>query len=296
VRGAARNAPIAIAKFRAIDPLNPTAPYTNPTDIEPLERVYFDGRDSYDPIEPTNPARIAAYQWEVVEYPSGANPADFQHQGQTSSLYSFWLPLAGHYEVKLTVWNTDGLQSGDTESAHLAFDCIPGDAIHVQLVWDNATNDQDLHLTYANQDDRVCNQPWDCHWLNRRPVWFSGYAAGSGPNPTLDIDDTNGLGPENINIDAPQPGTYRIYVHYFGDFNTGATSPTRETIRIYLNGMQVAEYRRTLTVEKAVWAVADITWQADGTGFVTPYPSDAAGQIGSVAVMQSCNSPGWTFP
>ena len=112
----------------------------------------------------------------------------------------------------------------------------------------------------------------------------------------LDIDDTNGLGPENINIDTPEPGVYRIYVHYYGDWNLTGTSPTRETIRIYLNGIQVAEYRRTLTVEKAVWAVADITWQADGTSFVTPYPSDAPGEIGSVAIRETCSTPGWSFP
>jgi uncharacterized protein YfaP (DUF2135 family) len=295
LRAASRNAPIAVAKFREIDPGNPTAPYTNPADIDPLERVYFDGRDSYDPIDPGNPARIATHSWEVEEAPAGANPLDFQMQGQTSSLFSFWLPLAGHYVVKLTVWNTDGIQSGDTESSRVEFDVVPKDAIHVQLVWDNSTNDQDLHMTFVPQDDRVCNIPWDCHYRNVRPVWFASDASGAGANPRLDIDDTNGLGPENINIDTPEPGTYRLYVHYFDDYNTGSSMPTRNTIRVYLNGVQVAEYRRTLSTDKAIWAVADILWLADGTGTITPYPADEAGQIGAVSQMQACMTPGWSF-
>jgi uncharacterized protein YfaP (DUF2135 family) len=296
VRGASRNAPVAVAKFRELDPTNPTAPWTNPADIDPLERVYFDGRGSYDPIDPGNPARIATFLWTVEEFPAGANPADFDLQGQNSALFNFWLPLAGHYVVKLTVWNTDGIQSGDTESSRVEFDVIPKDAIHVQLVWDNATNDQDLHLTFVPQDDRVCNIPWDCHYKNETPVWFASDLPGQGANPSLDIDDTNGLGPENINIDTPEPGTYRIYVHYFDDYNTGASVPTRNTVRVYLNGLQAAEYRRVLSTDKAIWAVADIIWQADDTGIIAPYPADAAGQIGAVNVMQTCMTPGWTFP
>jgi len=59
-------------------------------------------------------------------------------------------------------------------------------------------------------------------------------------------------------------------VHYFDDYNTGASIPTRNTVRIYLNGVQAAEYRRTLETDKAIWAVADVIWQEDGTGIVSP--------------------------
>ncbi|MBI5511722.1 MAG: DUF2135 domain-containing protein [Deltaproteobacteria bacterium] len=297
VVASARNAPIAVAKFKAFNPANPSdTQWTDPTHIEPLTRVYFDGRSSYDPRDPANPSLIATYHWDVVTMPLGTDRGMFQEQGVNAALYSFWLPLAGHYEVKLTVWNVDGIESGDTESARLEFDVVPGSRLHVQLVWDNSTNDQDLHLTFKDQDDRVCNSPWDCHWKNKRPVWFTSSPAASGPNPSLDIDDTNGLGPENINIDEPQPGTYRIYVHYYGDYTASGATPTRNTVRIYLNGIDAAEYRRTLTTENKIWAVADVTWRSDGTGIVTPYPSDAAGEVGSVSTMSTCTSPGFDFP
>jgi uncharacterized protein YfaP (DUF2135 family) len=97
----------------------------------------------------------------------------------------------------------------------------------------------------------------------------------------MDIDDTNGLGPENINIDSPQAGTYRVVVHYYQDPDVSGPAPTRSTVRINVNGVQVAEYQRTLQ-EETMWTVADITWAGDG-GSVVPFASDAAGQVGTIA-------------
>ena len=292
----ARNAPIAIAKLREFDANSPSSPYSDADDIEPLTRVYLDGRDSYDPTDPNDPTLIGSYLWEVLEFPAGTDPAMFDPSGASSDLFSFWLPLAGHYVVRLTVWNTDGIMSGDTESSRVEFDVIPGDRMHIQLVWDSPSNDQDLHMTYASHDDRVCNKPYDCHWLNKTPIWFTDAGEDDGPNPSLDIDDTNGLGPENINIDDPNPGTYRVYVHFWGDFNFTGSSSTIQTVRIWLNGVQRAEYRRTMSADKDIWAVGDITWNADGTGTVVPYPSDLAGQVGSIDHMEECSDPGWAFP
>ncbi len=280
VRAGARNAPVAIAKLREIDPLNPTAPYTDPDDIQPLDRVYFDGRDSYDTEDPLNPALVAAYLWEVIAYPPGVNTNDFDPQGQNTGLFSFWVPLAGEYTVRLTVWNANGIRSGDTADARVEFLAVPGSRMHVQLTWDDPQNDQDLHLWYLPETDTLCEEPWDCYFGNKTPQWFDTEPATEGPNPRLDIDDTNGLGPENINIDDPVPSTYRIVVHYWSGHGTAA--PTRNTVRVFLNGLQVAEYRRTLS-EETMWEVADITWSTDGTGTVTPYPSDSPGQIGTVS-------------
>ena len=279
VRARASDAPIAIAKFRERDPTNPSAPWTNPNDIQPLARVYFDGRDSYDSIDPTDPSRITTYRWEVIRHPSGLDVNDFQMQSQNGPLFSFWLPFAGEYTVQLKVTNRDGMQSGDTEESKVEFDVIPGSRMHIQLSWDDSTNDQDLHLMYLPETENLCYTPWDCYFSNKTPQWFDNAAVADGSNPRLDIDDTHGLGPENINIDAPEPGTYRIAIHYWADYDDH--SPTRNTVRVYLNGLQVGEYRRT-HAEETEWLVGDITWLPGNTGFVTPYPSDAAGQIGTV--------------
>src|SRR5205814_1899484 len=98
------------------------------------------------------------YQWTVLQYPDGLNTGDFAFAGQGQANFSMFLPLAGHYAVGLTVTNIDGIQSGDTPESHVEFDAIPHEKLHVQLVWDHPSNDQDLHMTLATSpgDDRVC--------------------------------------------------------------------------------------------------------------------------------------------
>ncbi len=284
----ARNSPVAVAKLREFDPQNPSEPFTDPSTIQPLKRVYFDGRASYDPRNINDPDLITGYEWRIIEYPVGCNPADFSHQGANTPLYNFWLPLAGHYIVGLRVRNADGIQSGDTAESKVEFDAIPGSRIHVQLTWDDGSNDQDLHLFYLAETDTLCSHPWDCYFANKEPVWFSEANFGEGPNPRLDIDDINGLGPENTNIDVPKPGTYRIVVHYWR-----GTARTRNTVRVFLNGMQVAEYRRELTLEQA-WRVADIEWGVEGGGSIIPYPSDPPSEVGDVSSFStdSCGGGG----
>ena len=169
------------------------------------------------------------------------------------------------------------IQSGDTEQARLEFDVVYGYGVNVELGWDSPTNDQDLHMMHLAQSNVMCSEPWDCYFGNKEPQWFSTSPSGSGPNPRLDIDDVTGLGPENINIDSPVPGSYRVAIHYWG-----GSLATRNTVRIYLNGVQVGEYRRILRDEQA-WLVADITWTAENLGYVVPYPSDTAGEVGAVS-------------
>jgi hypothetical protein len=153
--------------------------------------------------------------------------------------------------------------------------------LHVELAWDDPSNDQDLHMVHANANDALCVET-DCYFGNCNeddfdpPVWFSEDPPRSGANPHLDIDDTDGLGPENINITNPKPGTYRIYVHYYS-----GTNPTRNTVKLWLDDILVAEYRRRMNVYE-VWAAADITWFENNTGQVTPYPSDATGEVGAI--------------
>lgn len=291
-----RNAPIAVAELRELDTHNPSAPWSDPNNLLVLNRVYLDGSGSYDPRDPTNPSLITEYDWSITSAPEGVNPADYAFQGQGSKFFSFWAPLAGDYVIKLEVQNRDGLRSGATEHSSVTIHVIPGSRLHIELTWDDPTNDQDLHFTHASVSDTLCSRS-DCYWTNcnandaNRPIWFNQDPAGVGANPRLDIDDTNGLGPENTNIDNPQPGTYRIYVHYWGGSGSRAT---RDTIRIWLNGLLEAEYRRTLSSVNAVWAVADITWQANGVGIATPYPRDNPNEIGAVRTMNGCWSE-YTF-
>ena len=120
--------------------------------------------------------------------------------------------------------------------------------------------------------------------------------AFEGPNPRLDIDDTNGFGPENINIDEPQEGKYHIYVHYYAIGDGDEMAPTYTTIRIYGDGQLKGEFQRALD-KNSLWAVGAVEWE-NGTTVVTPAQSDGDGVSGSVVILPYLppNGEGFLFP
>ena len=111
----------------------------------------------------------------------------------------------------------------------------------------------------------------------------TGYTPFEGPNPRLDIDETNGFGPENINIDEPLPGDHHIYVHFYGIGTGEEMEDTRARIRIYINGILRADYSRYITKNDA-WAVATVKWLDSEDATITPASpnADAPDQIGRV--------------
>lgn len=309
VTATARDAPVAVATLRAPDPLDPGAPPRAGGLLEPLTRVYLDGRGSYDPAAPGDPTRLARWRWEVVSAPAGANAADLAPAGTDGPLFDFFAPIAGRYVAHLRITNVDGIDSGDTDSATVEVAVVPRERFHLELLWDTAT-DLDLHLVTAPGEGRLCNEltaPADCFWRDCEPAcattpgchafaWDPSSPPYQGPNPRLDKDNRTGYGPENIRIAAPAPGRYRIYVQYFAAPTAPDVPPTRATVRVYVDGSIAAEYRRSLTAERQVWAVADLVWSTGGE--VVARPSDAAFETGAVALMPdgACTEPGWSFP
>ena len=304
IRAQAKDAPIAIAELRecgTVDSEGDIVPVdcSDPDAIAPLGRVYLQGTQSYDPAG----AEIITYQWEILDHPMDDEFNEFDWQGQSSDVASFWVPLVGSYTVLLTVQNESGVKSGITEQAKVTFEAKPESMLHVQLTWDDATNDQDLHLTHASAGGHFCSSQTDCFYTNKQPLWFDFDDPGKGPNPRLDIDDTNGLGPENINIDRPEPGTYRVFVHNYPKTGSPA-APTVDIVRIYVNGILSFSEQRVVTEYEQVWAAAEITWLEDdseyGSAVVEAFPNPAGThEVGSIAIrdLTQCGSPtGWVFP
>ena len=88
-------------------------------------------------------------------------------------------------------------------------------------------------------------------------------------NPSLDIDDTNGSGPENVTMAGPEVGVgYDIGVLYFRARSTfgvaGANNliehPSFATVRIFVRGSLIAEFVGDLFEEQQLWHVARINW------------------------------------
>jgi hypothetical protein len=138
------------------------------------------------------------------------------------------------------------------------------EGLRVEMFWDIIDTDMDLHLLSPlarRWFDETTNQ--DCFYSNctgTPPNWSN--QSSELDDPHLDIDDTNGFGPENINVDRPGPGIYRVGVHAFSGL-----SASKVTVRLYCGGSRL-EPRVTLgpvaLTEERVWKVADVEIFADG--------------------------------
>ena len=178
--------------------------------LKPLDTVQFDAGGSSDPDAGDG---IAEYIYTVLVRPAGSTSQIVQQTGNRARA-SFFVDLAGDYTIQLQVRDKKGLLSCNPEKAIINLSAIPRKAIHVQLVWSTSEGDFDLHLVKPGSS--IWNS--DCYYSSKTPGW------GSYGNPTLDIDDQHGYGPENINLDNPGTGTYKVYVHYYDSWSEHNTA------------------------------------------------------------------------
>jgi hypothetical protein len=205
----------------------------------PLETIELDGSVSSDPD-----GSVQQYEWSIIDRPQDST-ADLTPSSSVEQPKLF-LDLAGHYTVELVVYDDQGTRSCGSR-ALVEIDAQPNEEISVQLVWrtpadadETDTNGTDLDLHYLNSQASEWNTaPWDIFWHNRSADW--GQNNYSGDDPSLDIDDTDGAGPENINHDEPSSNrSYTVGVYYYDDNGFG---PSYATVRIYIDGALQKEYK-----------------------------------------------------
>ena len=134
------------------------------------------------------------------------------------------------------------------------------------LNWDvDGGSDVDFHFVRNSP----CN---DCYYANMTPDW--GVAGDITDDPFLDIDDLQGPGPENINVDELSDGTYRIWVHYYSDTGSGgsggggSSTAANATVDVYIGGTLAASYGpQRLNGTSDSWDVATLDWPS---GTLTP--------------------------
>jgi hypothetical protein len=268
--------------------------------VVPLDVVVLDGSPSIDQDGPNN--RPVRYEWVITSRPDGStsqpresffDPAQPANDGPDDDLTSpnsvFFVDIAGTYTAELRVTDNLGLDSIACENpAVVTIVAQPEEAIHVQLVWrtpadddetDQEGSDLDLHLLHPsaeNWGNRQIVDAYDCYYLNPTPDW--GQLENSEDDPSLDIDDINGAGPENVSLNNPQDtavlgAPYLVGVYYYSSrgrqtgFDYG---PSFARVRIYIRGELAWEYdgsegdeqmgEKEMQAEDHFWYVAQINW------------------------------------
>jgi hypothetical protein len=219
---------------------------------------------------------------------------------------------AGEYELQLEVFDDTGLAS--CMPAKVQVLVVPTAGLHIELLWDTPSDpvksdtgegkgtDLDLHFAHPNAvNAAVCQKPpkmcgvnacacqpdgdkdgtpdpwfhpqYDVFWFNKAPTWVPG---DPDANPSLDLDDTDGWGPENLNLVSPENGSkYWVGVHYWDAHKFG---DSKATVNFFVLGALVATVTRQLK-ECDMWWVRKVDWPSGDIVFV---PGDEQGGQGKV--------------
>ncbi|MDE0882222.1 MAG: choice-of-anchor D domain-containing protein, partial [Myxococcota bacterium] len=131
--------------------------------------------------------------------------------------------------------------------------------LHIRMSWNTDLADVDMHLLAPGGVFFEC--PHDVYFSNPGPDW--GQAGDFSDDPFLDLDDVDGHGPENINIEAPQAGNYTLLAHYYAAH--GAHDTPMVTFEVFSFGQLVGTYGPTgLPQVGGTWDAVEIQWLGVG--------------------------------
>lgn len=128
----------------------------------------------------------------------------------------------------------ENIRSADVQTTEGVLDYGYGD-VQITLVWDN-TADLDLHVYDPNSEE----------------IWWKYKYSSSGG--ILDVDDTNGYGPENVywaKGKAP-PGNYKVYLKYYV-WEDEPWRPARSNYTILINAFgRVKKYSGSIALGETI--------------------------------------------
>ena len=251
-------------------------------EVIPQTVLHLFGDESY-----ASNGTIQKWEWSV-EQPAGSQSVFVP--SYTFPNPTFETNVAGVYSFYLTVYDQTNTPSCFPATYEVVV--IPDEAIHIELLWHTpedpdetdtgpeAGSDLDLHFLHpwaAGPDldgdgapDGWFDIPFDGFWFNAHPNWGS-YDPAINDDPGLDRDDTDGAGPENINLDIPENVSYRVGIHYWNDHGYGASFAT---VRVYIYAQLVFEVADVMLVDSDMWEVCTVEWPSGKVQVIT----DDAGQ------------------
>ncbi len=252
---------------------------SNP-EVEPLDNVVVTMEGS----EPSTPGgSIASYAWQDPPGRPAGSTIRIANPTGVDTGFTFadtvGVDLAGDYKICGQVF--DGNGTGSVNECCAEFSAIPKQHFLVQLSWDTDVNDIDLHVTKKGADgfcvsattsgtdvtgtvgESDCNDGLDCNYSDCKATSFGnppdwdGVAGRSSGDPSLDIDDLDGFGPENINVDVMPGGDYLVSVNAYS-----TSIPSGCTVRVFVFGQLAGEFFNELE-RPDFWEVALVHWPDD---------------------------------
>ncbi|HRE87993.1 MAG TPA: hypothetical protein PK095_02545 [Myxococcota bacterium] len=211
--------------------------------VVPQTRVYLSSQGL--------PDGAVAYRWSAIQ-PEGS-VSTFQPSAFVANP-TFELNVAGVYTFILEVLDGDGQVLG---TARYTMSAVPVSDLHISLTWqtpndpdetntgNDAGSDLDLHLLRTDLGATWFDPAHDIFWDSP-----GGAAPDGSPRPSLDRDDTDGGGPENINFTSSGGGTYAVGVHYWASHGYGSSFAT---VRIYVRGQLVEEWANVELEDRELW-------------------------------------------
>ena len=221
----------------------------DPPEVQPnSDSADWLGNTSYD----TDGYAIVDYDWTIISSPGGSTST---MPGGAANRNGFLPDLAGEYVAELVVTNELGVQS---EPCEAILQAVPGQDLWIQMYWTHAGDDMDLHLL---KPGGTLQSDSDCYYGNcvgGNLDW--GILGNTDDNPSLDLDDIAGTGPENINIADPESGFFTVYVHDYPGSTYEAGNDV--TVVIFAGGSMVWSNTKTINGEDSYTPFAEINWPA----------------------------------
>ncbi len=191
-------------------------------------------------------------EWYVLGGECGMTHGAMSTDPDGSGLFAATLPVfCGTNVVQIVCDNPSGSR---VYVRQLSGAACEGRDLRVTLSWDERANDLELHL--VREGGRINDPVSDCTWFTcvSSPLDW-GVPGDASDDPSKDIDATGPFGPENIFLTSAAPGTYHVYVEYWGH-----GEPTTANLAVAIGESTVAELHASGLDVHDVWDVGVLSF------------------------------------